>query len=61
VHKLGPDTTKARFLGKTEFAHPHAHRALKLEPPKPEKPAPTANVGAIRRRERLGGLIHEYY
>jgi hypothetical protein len=37
------------------------HRALKFQPPKPEKPAPTATIGAIRRRDRLGGLIHEYY
>jgi putative transposase len=37
------------------------HRALKPQPPEPEKPAPTATIGAIRRRNRLGGLIHEYY
>ena len=37
------------------------HRALQLQPPKPEQPAPTPTVGAIRRRDRLGGLMHEYY
>jgi transposase InsO family protein len=36
------------------------HRALKLHLPEPERPAPTP-IGAVRRRDRLGGLIHEYY
>jgi putative transposase len=36
------------------------HRALKLQPPEPERPGPTP-IGEIRRRDRLGGLIHEYY
>jgi putative transposase len=37
------------------------HRALKLQPPKPETPEPQPFVGEICRRELLGGLIHEYY
>jgi putative transposase len=37
------------------------HRALKLQPPQPREPPPTPNVGEVRRRDRLGGLIHEYY
>ena len=37
------------------------HRALKLQPPQPAEPPPTPPIGAIRRRDRLGGLIHEYY
>jgi putative transposase len=36
------------------------HRALKLQPPEPETPKPVS-IGEIRRRDRLGGLIHEYY
>ena len=37
------------------------HRALELQPPQPRQPPPTARFGEIRRRDRLGGLIHEYY
>jgi putative transposase len=37
------------------------HRALKLQPPQPQEPPPTPTIGAIRRHDRLGGLIHEYY
>jgi putative transposase len=37
------------------------HRALKLQPPQPHEPPPTATSGAIQRHDRLGGLIHEYY
>jgi transposase InsO family protein len=36
------------------------HRALELQPPKPRYEA-TTTVGEIRRRDRLGGLIHEYH
>ncbi len=40
------------------------HRSLELRPPRPEQPAltlvaPTPN-NAVKRRDRLGGLIHEY-
>jgi putative transposase len=37
------------------------HRALKLQPPEPEKLKPSPTLGQIQRRDRLGGLIHEYY
>jgi transposase InsO family protein len=36
------------------------HRALELQPPEPEHDTRTT-VGEIRRRDRLGGLIHEYH
>jgi putative transposase len=37
------------------------HRALALRPPQPREPPPTAAINEIRRYDRLGGLIHEYY
>ncbi len=37
------------------------HRALELQPPQRAEPPPTPAVGEIRRYDRLGGLIHEYY
>jgi hypothetical protein len=37
------------------------HRALQLRPPKPNELPEKSPEGAIRRRDRLGGLIHEYY
>jgi hypothetical protein len=39
------------------------HRALALAPPEPRHPPPTRTsppAAAIRRHDRLGGLIHEY-
>jgi putative transposase len=39
------------------------HRALGLAPPEPSPPArpvSTTSAAAIRRQDRLGGLIHEY-
>jgi putative transposase len=40
------------------------HRALNLRPPDPEQPtlllASVVRPGDVRRRDRLGGLIHEY-
>jgi transposase InsO family protein len=36
------------------------HRALELRPPKPQSHA-GSTVAEIHRRDRLGGLIHEYY
>ena len=36
------------------------HRALELRPPAPQAHA-GFTVAEIRRRDRLGGLIHEYY
>jgi putative transposase len=37
------------------------HRALKLKPPHRAQPPPPSTTGEIRRHDRLGGLIHEYY
>ena len=37
------------------------HRARKLQSQQPREPPPTATIGQIERRDRLGGLIHEYY
>jgi putative transposase len=37
------------------------HRALELRPPDPDERRERAPTGEIRRRDRLGGLIHEYY
>ena len=36
------------------------HRALQLQPPQPDLPAPDLDDGRIRRRPVLGGLINEY-
>jgi putative transposase len=37
------------------------HRALKLQPPQPPEAPPMPTTGEIERRDRLGGLIHEYH
>jgi putative transposase len=37
------------------------HRALELRPPHPDEPPEGSQVGKIHRRDRLGGLIHEYH
>ena len=37
------------------------HRALALRPPDLDERREKSAVGEIRRRDRLGGLIHEYY
>jgi putative transposase len=37
------------------------HRALELRPPELDQQRAKASAGEIRRRNRLGGLIHEYY
>jgi putative transposase len=36
------------------------HRALRLQPPRPDHPAPNIDHQRIRRRPVLGGLINEY-
>jgi len=36
------------------------HRALELRPPEPQAHDRSA-AGEIHRRDRLGGIIHEYY
>jgi putative transposase len=37
------------------------HRAFELRPPKADERQERSRVGEICRRDRLGGLIHEYY
>jgi putative transposase len=37
------------------------HRALELRPPEPDERRERSCKGEIRRRDRLGGLIHEYH
>ncbi len=37
------------------------HRALDLRPPDADDPPARSAIGEIRRRDRLGGLLHEYY
>lgn len=37
------------------------HRALDLRPPEPDERPQGSPAGEIHRRDRLGGLIHEYY
>ncbi len=37
------------------------HRALDLQPPEPENADEGSTSGEIHRRDRLGGLTHEYY
>jgi putative transposase len=37
------------------------HRALELRPPEPDEQRERSCKGEIHRRDRLGGLIHEYY
>jgi putative transposase len=37
------------------------HRALELRPPEPDERPEELSEGDIRRRDRLGGIIHEYY
>ncbi len=37
------------------------HRALELRPPDPDQPSAPSTHGEIHRRDRLGGLLHEYH
>jgi len=37
------------------------HRALWLRAPEHDKRRQSSSIGEIQRRDRLGGLIHEYY
>ena len=49
-----------RGVGRAQLERPH--RALALNPPIPLKPnPPPPAVGGVERRDRLGGLLHEYY
>jgi putative transposase len=42
------------------YNHRRPHRALQLQPPRPDLPAPDLDRRRIRRRPVLGGLINEY-
>ena len=37
------------------------HRALRLQAPEHDTQRQSSSVGEIQRRDRIGGLIHEYY
>jgi len=37
------------------------HRSLGLLPPHPDAALARSSLGEIRRRDKLGGLLHEYY
>ena len=43
------------------YNHERPHRALELRPPELDQLRNRSSVGEICRRDRLGGLIHEYY
>jgi hypothetical protein len=44
----------------THYNRRRPHRALQLQPPRPDLPAPDLDHQWIRRRPLLGGLINEY-
>ena len=60
-------STTSRSLSERSFDTLHhynrerPHRALNLIPPQPEHDSERLVSGAVHRRDRLGGLIHEYY
>jgi putative transposase len=45
------------------YSRQRPHRALQLQAPEPEgfEGAPLPAGASVHRRERLGGLLHEYY
>jgi putative transposase len=51
-------TVLAQFSAHYNRRRPH--RALQLQPPRPDLPAPDLDYRRIRRRPVLGGLINEY-
>jgi hypothetical protein len=62
LERTTSQTRLAEFVAHYDGHRPH--RALGLQPPHPTRSsvAPAAKPGEIRveRRDRLGGLIHEY-
>jgi hypothetical protein len=59
---LGPrhlERVLASFVD--HYNHRRPHRALALCPPVPLEPQPPPRTGAVKRRDRLGGVLHEYY
>ena len=51
-------TVRARYS--THYNRRRPHRALQIQPPHPDHPAPDLASRRIRRRPILGGLINEY-
>ncbi len=45
----------------THYNRERPHRGLALQPPEPATASQHQNPGKIERRDRLGGLIHEYH
>jgi transposase InsO family protein len=43
------------------YTRERPHRALELRPPELDDRRERSPMGEIRRRDRLGGLIHEYH
>jgi transposase InsO family protein len=43
------------------YNHERPHRGLALQPPERVNAGDPPTAGKIKRRDRLGGLIHEYY
>jgi putative transposase len=60
---LGPRHLNAVLSSFVEhYNHERPHRALDLLPPAPPPPSPpAASATTIKRKDRLGGLIHEYH
>jgi len=45
----------------THYNSERPHRGLALQLPDPASAASSPPAGKIERRDRLGGLMHEYY
>jgi putative transposase len=59
---LGPrQLDRALRVFVDHYNHQRPHRALALCPPVPPEPRPPPTTGPIKRRDRLGGVLHEYY
>jgi transposase InsO family protein len=58
VNRRHPERVLRVFIEHYNAHRPH--RALELQAPQPRQPPPTSTIGDIRRRDRLGGVIHEY-
>ena len=58
VHRRHLETVLAEYL--THFNHHRPHRALHQAAPLRPLPQPASPPDLLRRRDRLGGLIHEY-
>jgi hypothetical protein len=63
LRRLAPAAATGRpRAGSTgRYTHHPVAAPSKLRSLQPREPPPTATIGEIERRDRLGGLIHEYY